>query len=334
MSSASSSGKGIEPVEDYLMVQIPKDFFFEGMPLPTAIYLKMSPGNYLLIGKKGDKAAFSELHAYHHKDASLFVKNGEYPSLVQHVTLVTEKILGQKNVSEQLKIKFLSGLAVDASRSLENSGFASAAKVQKVSQMIVSMSEQLPEFKNVLGILDILQPGDTKHSMTTCLVSMIICEEMKLNLPLAQEKVAMGALLHDIGMRFVPKEIQDKPRNQWTAEDRAQYEQHPTKGVELLRETKDVPSDVLLIIGEHHELANGTGFPKRLRDVKISPLARIVSLANFYSNLLFHEKTGERYYTAENAISFIEDMAGLPFNKQAFLALKNVINKKHLSDKL
>jgi HD-GYP domain-containing protein (c-di-GMP phosphodiesterase class II) len=143
----------------------------------------------------------------------------------------------------------------------------------------------------------------------------------------------MGSLLHDVGLRFVPNEILQKPRHLWSPDDQATYESHPLRGIEMLRDIKDIPSDVILIVAEHHENAQGTGFPKKLRDVKVSPLAKIVSLANYFSGLLFGDKSDSRTYTADEAVNYIEDVMGQPFNKQAFLALKNIINKKHLAER-
>lgn len=332
MSSASS--KNTESLSDLIMVEVPKDFFFEGMQLPTAVYLRMTPGNYLVIGKKGDRAAFSTLHAYNKKETCIYVKNFEYAVLIQHVTNVTEAVVQQKNIPDLMKLKFIGGLADDATKTLEASGFTSVAKVQKVSQLLMQMSQKMSAFQDIIAILETLPNEDSKHSMTTCLISMLLCEEMRVSLPMAQEKCAMGALLHDIGLKSVPKCILDKPQHLWTREELQVYEQHPIRAVEMLRDAKDVPSDVLLIIAEHHENSSGTGFPKRIRDVKISPLGKIVGLANYLASLLLSRKPDGSQYTPDEAVSYIEDIIGQPFNKQCFLALKNIINKKHLADKI
>ena len=42
---------------------------------------------------------------------------------------------------------------------------------------------------------------------------------------------------------------------------------------------------MLRIVAQHHELADGSGYPKRLKGDQIDPLARIVALVNYYDNL-------------------------------------------------
>jgi HD-GYP domain-containing protein (c-di-GMP phosphodiesterase class II) len=39
------------------------------------------------------------------------------------------------------------------------------------------------------------------------------------------------------------------------------------------------------IITQHHEYADGSGYPQFLRADKIAPLARIVAITNTYDNL-------------------------------------------------
>lgn len=333
MSNAAKSLNGMESFSDTEVIDVSKDFFFEGMVLPVPVYLRMGPGAYLVIGKKGDKAQFSNLHAYNNPSVHVYVKKFDQPMLIAYVTQLTGKIINQKAVPESTKIKFLSSLGADAMDSLVKSNFTSIGKIQKVAQLVQQLSPKLSAFDHVLSILNDLHPVESKHAMTTCLVSLLLSEEMHMNQPAVQEKLIMGALLHDVGMKYVPRVIIDKPKHTWTAEELQTYEQHPLKGADMLREIKEVPQDVLLIIAEHHENAVTTGFPKRMRDVKISPLARIVSLANCFANLLFGSAEGSKAYTPDEAIIYIEDIQGQPFNKQVFLALKNIVNKKHLADK-
>lgn len=332
MSSAKQTG--VETFPDHAMTEVSKEFFFDGMQLPASVFIKMKPSNYLLIGKKGEKASFSTLHSFHNENAKFFVKNLEHPELINIVTQLTSKVLTQKNVPDAVKVKFISGLTTDAMESLSGSGVVSVSKVQKVAALIDQMTKNIPSFHAIFDILATYPNNDSKHAMATCMISMLICEEMQISLPMAREKVAMGALLHDVGLKFIPQSILQKPRHLWSPAELETYELHPIKGVEMLRDLKDIPSDVLLIIAEHHENALGTGFPKKLRDIKISPLGRIVCLANTFADLLFSEKADAKVYNADEALQYIDDILGQPFNKQVFSALKTIVNKKALSDKI
>lgn len=327
-----NADRGIEQLDENQLVEVSKDFFFEGMVLPVTVYLRMNSTSYLIIGKKSEKASIQHLHVFSNAQSKIYVKTIEYPVLISFVTNFTTKVVAQKSVPDQVKAKYISGLTADAVTTLEKSGFTSVDKVQRVGAILLQLAESVEQFSEVLKILQTLPNNESKHSMTTCMVSLMIAEEMKLTQQVVLEKLAMGALLHDVGLKFVPQAILDKPKHLWSPEEMLTYEQHPLKGAEMLRDIKDIPMDVLLIVSEHHENSLGTGFPKKLRDIKTSPLARIVGVADYFADLLFNLKDGKNY-TPDEAIAYIEDLQGQPFNKQVFTALKNIINKKALADK-
>jgi putative nucleotidyltransferase with HDIG domain len=325
---------GVVTISDHLMTVVSKEFFFDGMVLPVHVYLRMTVGNYLTIGKKGDKVNFSTLHSFTHPNSEVCVKSIDHNHLIQYIADLTGKVVAQKGMPDKVKAKFISSLAEESFTNLEKTNFATVASLQKVSSIVLDLTKTISSFDSIISMLMDMPANASRHAMSTCLISLVLCEEMQLTLRAAQEKVALGALLHDVGQKFVPTTILEKPRHQWSPEDLQTYEQHPIKGVEMLRDLKDVPSDVLLIVAEHHENSQGTGFPKKLRDVKISPLGRIVSLANYVADLLFPANKDSKTYTADEAVRYIEDILGQPFNRQVFLALKNSINKKNLMDKI
>lgn len=325
--------QGMEQIPDDQMVEVTKNFFVEGVSLPVAVYLRMTSGNYLVVGRKGDKPSFSQLHAFQHPDSKAFVRNTDHPAMINFISLLTAKVVEQKSLPDQTKMKFLTSLTDDALTSLEKSGFTSFQKAQAVSKLVHQMAKNMNVFQDVMAILAGLPTDESKHAMSTCLIAMMICEEMNMTLPSALERVALGSLIHDVGMKFVPQTILEKPRHKWTPEELNVYEQHPLRGLEMLRDIKDLPMDVLLIVAEHHENAHGLGFPKKIRDVKISPMGRIVGLANYYSNLLFNQNPDGKSYSPDEALKYIEEILGQPFNKQVFSALKNIVNKEFLNKK-
>lgn len=324
-----------EAIEDSSMTSVPKTLFFEGMNLPITIYFRLSPGNYLTIGRKGEKARFSDFRSFNDPNFLIFVKSIEHNRLIDYVTELSSKLVNQTAIPFPVKTKFLTSLIDDSIGGFESKGFASTQQLQKVAKMVMDLNQSTAApFDDVMRLLSELPAGESKHAVTTAMISLVLAEEMQLTHGAAREKLALGALLHDVGMRFVPQAIQEKARHLWTPEELATYEMHPIKGVEMLRDMKDISNDVLLIVAEHHETSQGNGYPKKLRDVKISPLGRIVALADYFSELIFSIKPDGKSHSSDEAIQYIEEILGQPFNRQAFQALKNAVNKKHLSDQL
>jgi putative nucleotidyltransferase with HDIG domain len=95
--------------------------------------------------------------------------------------------------------------------------------------------------------------------------------------------IGLGALLHDAGKAEIPERVwrKSEPLSQG---ERALVESHVGKGVEVAMRM-DLPPAALAVIAQHHELADGTGYPKRLKGEQIAPAARVVAIVNTYDNL-------------------------------------------------
>jgi putative nucleotidyltransferase with HDIG domain len=120
------------------------------------------------------------------------------------------------------------------------------------------------------------------HSLNVTMLSLMMARDLKL--PVAVVRVlGMGALLHDIGQKDVPARILMKTEALTSAE-RNYLEQHPVLGVTMAKRLKLAPG-VISIIGEHHELYDGTGYPAKLKGEAINLLSRIVAITSYYNEL-------------------------------------------------
>jgi putative nucleotidyltransferase with HDIG domain len=92
-----------------------------------------------------------------------------------------------------------------------------------------------------------------------------------------------GALLHDIGKLEMPLRLRHRDES-FTASEQRDYEEHVAQGLALARRMGLSPG-ATLVVAQHHEHADGTGFPLHLNSDRMTPAARIVALVNRYDNL-------------------------------------------------
>jgi HD-GYP domain-containing protein (c-di-GMP phosphodiesterase class II) len=111
------------------------------------------------------------------------------------------------------------------------------------------------------------------------------------------------------------------------------YETHPFKGMQMLLSLGIVPDDVIAIVYEHHENAIGQGFPRKLRNLKMHPLAKVVAVADEFCNLTLSNPNCPVPKTPREALMTIEYTMGQPHNKEAFRALQMVVNKEYADGK-
>ena len=121
------------------------------------------------------------------------------------------------------------------------------------------------------------------HSLNVSILCMMLVKGLELTSEQAGT-LGRGALLHDIGLIERPDRILSKGAGKQTRFERGLRARHVEYGLKLGKQLGLAP-ELLSIIEQHHELADGTGYPRGLRLEQIAPLARIVSLANFYETL-------------------------------------------------
>ena len=121
------------------------------------------------------------------------------------------------------------------------------------------------------------------HGLNVSILSLMLAKGLDLN-PEQARILGIGALLHDIGQMEIPDRILKKSPDEQTRPERDLYASHVEYGVRIGKQAALAPG-VVEIIAQHHEMADASGYPNKLKLEQIAPLARVVSLANFYDNL-------------------------------------------------
>jgi putative nucleotidyltransferase with HDIG domain len=98
-------------------------------------------------------------------------------------------------------------------------------------------------------------------------------------------RIALGALMHDLGKARVPVGILDKP-SELTPAERAVIQTHPEVGVELLGDPAGMPPDVRDIVLKHHEYLDGTGYPFGIEAADIPDVVRLITIADVFAALI------------------------------------------------
>lgn len=121
------------------------------------------------------------------------------------------------------------------------------------------------------------------HSLNVSVLSMMLTKGLNFT-PEQARIMGLGALLHDIGLMEVPDRVLKKRPDEYTKPERDLRAMHCEFGLRLGKEL-GLPPEVLAIIFQHHEMADGSGYPLGLKLDKITLPARVVGLINFYDNL-------------------------------------------------
>jgi len=121
------------------------------------------------------------------------------------------------------------------------------------------------------------------HALNVTILALMLAKELGLSCEMAHE-LGIGAIVHDIGLTKIPDRISKKDANEYTSPERNLRAMHVEYGVEIGC-LAGLSTDALSIIEQHHEFADGSGYPNALKEAAMTPAARIVSLVNYYDHL-------------------------------------------------
>lgn len=186
---------------------------------------------------------------------------------------------------DQIDKAFLkaAGIMRGLNRNLINKPAATLEEMaQLVDQMVLAFLEH-PEV--TLHVMSEKCGGEEIyfHSLNVSVLGMMLTKELGFTGEQARI-LGTGALLHDIGLMEVPDRVLKKRPDEYTKAERELRAMHCEYGLRLGQRLGLAP-DVLAIIYQHHEMADGSGYPLGLKLDRISLPARVVGLVNFYDNL-------------------------------------------------
>lgn len=120
------------------------------------------------------------------------------------------------------------------------------------------------------------------HSLNVTILSMLLAKASSLDSQQTQD-VGIAALLHDIGKLMLPDQIRWHDKD-FTPAEKNLYETHVMHSLELARQM-GCDLNIQQIIAQHHEYADGSGYPLHISDADIPLPSQIVSLVNTYDHL-------------------------------------------------
>lgn len=163
------------------------------------------------------------------------------------------------------------------------------------------------------------------HSIDVCVVAIMIGHTVHLRGAHLNE-LATGCLLHDIGMLFVRRGLDERQR----------IRHHTKLGYELLRSSPNPDLMAPHVAYEHHEHQDGTGLPRGLKSTNTlrrergggtpvpALIGEIAAVANVYDNLL----SGDEHrppMAPDEALAEMGRQAGTILNREVVSSFRRVV---------
>jgi putative nucleotidyltransferase with HDIG domain len=120
------------------------------------------------------------------------------------------------------------------------------------------------------------------HALNVTVISLLMGRTFNLS-EAEMLDLGLGALLHDVGKAELPERFRHREEH-FSAAEHKLYETHVALGLAQARRMELTPG-ASLVIAQHHEHIDGSGFPLKLQSDRTTVPSRIVALVNRYDKL-------------------------------------------------
>lgn len=216
-----------------------------------------------------EEAASTPLQAESHSEKPTSDQEGGVTS----ESLQAAEVLYQKAVTIQQK--FLDQLKT-----------GKGADVTKLTALTQNILESVLENKDALMCLSMIQRGKDfllEHSINCSIYMAILANELGYDQN-DVEQASLAGLLMDTGLVNTPTEL-CVPQQQLNVSQQETYQQHVSESLALLSQSDGITETIIDIISQHHERIDGSGYPNKLTDDLIHPLAKVAAVIDEFSRL-------------------------------------------------
>ncbi len=149
------------------------------------------------------------------------------------------------------------------------------------------------------------------HCINVCALATIMALRLKMS-EQQVKNVSLGAILHDIGLRYVTVPYNDVDIEHAGGNDALEYKKHTIYGYSAVQDEKWLPEIVKDIILLHHEREDGSGYPFQQTTRRLRLEVKLVALCDTFDSLI--SGIGNKKMKVYEAIEYIKVQAGILFD--------------------
>lgn len=181
-------------------------------------------------------------------------------------------------------------------------------KVRELASTSIKDLSHTPGAINLLHMLGGMDDHTVRHSLNVAIIAGVLGRWLGFSTKLLQDLI-LSALLHDVGKTQISEGILNKKAANLTPYEEDIMKNHTIEGYRLLsRSAYQLPFSVLAGVLQHHEGADGTGYPLKLTGNKMHLFARVIAVADMYETMT-NKDIQENYLTPFLAVETMVQQA-------------------------
>jgi len=139
-------------------------------------------------------------------------------------------------------------------------------------------------------------------------------------------QIAAGLFLHDIGRFTIPKYFNSR-KGPLSNEEWEIMKKHPEEGYKLLKKNNALSDEITVIVWQHHERHNGSGYPAGLIGNSIHTYSKICSISDTFDALTSH-RPYRPAKTSFNALAVMQNEMKGEFDQKFFAQFVKLFSKQ------
>ncbi|RKX99160.1 MAG: hypothetical protein DRZ90_00145 [Spirochaetes bacterium] len=227
---------------------------------------------------------------------------------------------------------FFTDLAGFTRKVYDNFNRESYLDMTAITEKVKTVIQMIKDFRTyVLRLPDLKADGIDylySHSARTVIISLTIGESLKLpNFRLIE--LGIAAMLHEIGMMKIPKQVFDKSAA-LTENEKKLISTHPAQGLKMLQDyskenANPLAQDILMGVWQHHERSNGSGYPQGISGESITQFGKIIAVACSYDAQISNRPFRNGIDGFTSMMTMLREMSSL-YDEKVISALINSIS--------
>lgn len=288
-------------------------------PLPIDVY-KLKDGSRLQMVFPQGQILPEEIRATLRKatEGLFYVRSDQKAALFAFQEDAVTKILMDDSVDLDVKCDVVKNVAIVLSQEIFDNPTAENITRHKANiTRIVNFALDQPASIKRLMRLTTYDYYTYTHSVNVGLYAMWLSMEYfgdKTQHDL--EEMSSGFFLHDVGKSMISLRVINKP-GPLTDDEWTEMRRHPSYGLDILRREEQLTPEVSIIVEQHHERLNGTGYPKGLSGDEIHPYGLVCTIADVYDALTTRRSYKDRREPFE-ALKIMKEEMSTHFHPDMF----------------
>lgn len=258
--------------------------------IPCDVYLKLRDGKFVKVINKEqifERKLIEKLIIKGVKQ--FFVNRSELSRYGDSIfTSLTSNLKLNLHSKDAIKQSQTNSKAINVLKmNLIKCGFSEATMeaVDQIADLQLALIKSAPKLNDFLEKFQLYAKSNADHTRIVNYICVGILKELSWDSESTLEKMSLTVLMHDISL---PERcFNERDHRKYGEIDKKLYLRHPEDSAHVAKNFSSIGMGIDKYIIEHHELPDGSGFPKKLNYNTIHPMSAVLHLADRASDILW-----------------------------------------------